>query len=174
MTRYAKALLTLAREQGAEEAVGTELSQVVNVLTAPALAQTLAVPNLSLRVRKTIVEQLVSALAPQPLLGNFLQVLAENDRLKDLPEIGRAYQHLLERMLGRMRAKIRSAAPLSEDELTELVEAFSRLMQKTVIPVVEVDPELLGGVLIEVEGRVYDASLKTQLENMGEILARQL
>jgi F-type H+-transporting ATPase subunit delta len=174
ITRYAKALLGLAKEQGAEETIGTELSQVVSILSDPMLAKTLALPTLSLRTRRAIVDPLVNTLSPQPLLGNFLRVLAENDRLKDLPDIERSYQRLVEQMLGRVRAKIRSAAPLSDEELQKLVEAFSRLTQKTVIPSVEVDPELLGGVVVEIEGQVYDASLRTQLRKMGEALAQQL
>jgi F-type H+-transporting ATPase subunit delta len=43
----------------------------------------------------------------------------------------------------------------------------------TVIPTIELDPALLGGVMVEIEGRVYDASLKTQLQRLGETLARQ-
>jgi F-type H+-transporting ATPase subunit delta len=108
------------------------------------------------------------------LLGNFLRVLAENDRLNALADIERAYHRLLERALGRVRAKVRVAAPLPEDELSDLVDAFSRLTHLTVIPTVEVDPELLGGVVVEIAGRVYDASLKTQLQRMGKTLAQQI
>src|SRR5262249_31698911 len=114
ITRYAKALLALAKEQGAEETIGTELSQVVRILSDPTLAKTLTLPTLSLTTRRAIVDQLVNTLSPQLLLGNFLRVLTENDRLKDLPDIERSYQRLVEQMLGRVRAKIRSAAPLSE------------------------------------------------------------
>ena len=126
------------------------------------------------RRRKEIVDQLVKALSPQPLLGNFLRVLAENDRLKDFSLIEKSYQRLLEQSLGRVRANIRVAAPLSEDELKALVEAFSMLTQKTVLPTITVDPALLGGVVVEIEGRVYDASLKTQLQRLGESLVQHL
>src|SRR5262245_34799974 len=174
ITRYAKALLGLAKEQGAEETIGTELSQVVTILSDPTLAKTLTLPTLSPKTRRAIVDQLINTLSPQSLLGNFLRVLAENDRLKDLPDIEHSYQRLVEQMLGRVGDKIRSAAPLSDEELQKLVEAFSRLTQKTVMPSVEVDPELLGGVVVEIEGQVYDASLRTQLQKMGEALAQQL
>jgi F-type H+-transporting ATPase subunit delta len=172
--RYAKALLGLAREQNAEETIGAECSQVVSVLTEPTLAKVLTLPTLPLKTRKEIVEQVVTALSLQPLLGNFLRVLAENDRLNALADIERAYHRLLERALGRVRAKVRVAAPLPEDELSDLVDAFSRLTHLTVIPTVEVDPELLGGVVVEIAGRVYDASLKTQLQRMGKTLAQQI
>jgi F-type H+-transporting ATPase subunit delta len=174
ITRYAKALLSLAREQNAEETIGRELAQVAEVLAEPPLAKLLALPNLSLKIRKEVVDQLVQALSPHPLLSNFLRVLAENDRLRDFPTIERAYQRLLEQLLKRVRARIRSASPLNDQELTALVDAFSRLTQKTVVPLVEVDSELLGGAVVEIEGQVYDASLKTQLQRLGEALAQHI
>lgn len=174
MTRYAKALLGLAKEQQAEETIGAALSQVVDIFADPVLAKMLALPTLSLNTRREIVEQLVTALSPHPLLGNFLRVLAENDRLNAVADIANAYQLLVERALGRVRAQVRSAAPLSEDELNALVDAFSRLTHMSVQPTVAIDPELLGGVVVEIEGRVYDASLQTQLQRLGATLAQQL
>src|SRR4051794_21214279 len=99
ITRYAKALLGLAQEQQLAETIGAELSRTAEVLADPALAKTLSLPNLSPRTRKEIVDQLVKALSPQPLLGNFLRVLAENDRLKDFSLIEKSYQRLLEQSL---------------------------------------------------------------------------
>jgi F-type H+-transporting ATPase subunit delta len=172
--RYAKALLGLAKEQQQEEQIGSELSHVAAVLADPALVKILALPTLSLKTRKDIVEQVAQALTPQPVLGSFLRVLAENDRLNAIGEIERAYQRLLERSLGRVRAKMRSAARLTDGQVQELVAAFSRLTQMTVVPTIEVDAELLGGVVVEIEGRVYDASLRTQLRRLGGTLAQQL
>jgi F-type H+-transporting ATPase subunit delta len=174
ITRYAKALLGLAQEQNLIEPVGAELAKVAEVLTAPTLAKTLSLPNLSPKIRKDIVDQLITAFSPSALLGNFLHVLAENDRLKNFLDIERAYQQLLEQHLGRVRARIRVAMPISDGELQSLVDAFSRLTQKTVVPTVEIDPELLGGVVVEIAGRVYDASLKTQLQRIGESLTQHL
>jgi len=174
ITRYAKALLSLAQEQKLAEVIGAELSQVAGVLADPTLTKTLSLPNLSPKTRKAVTDQLVLALSPNPLLGNFLRVLAENDRLKDFSAIERSYQRLLEHSLGRVRAKIRVAASLSDTELKTLVDAFGQLTQKTVVPSVKIDPSLLGGAVVEIEGKVYDASLKTQLQKIGNSLAHNL
>jgi F-type H+-transporting ATPase subunit delta len=165
--------LDLAKVQKAEEQVGQELSQLASALVDPAVAQVMTLQTLSVKARKSIVDQLVASLSPHPLIGNFLQVLAENDRLATLPDISDAYQTLLEEALGKTRAHIKSAAALSKKELQSIVDAFSRLTKKTVIPTVEVDPDLLGGVVVTIESRVYDASLKSQLRRMGEALVQQ-
>jgi F-type H+-transporting ATPase subunit delta len=171
--RYAKALLDLAKGQAAEEQVGQELSNITSALADPAVAQVMTSQTLSAKARKDIVDELVASLSPHPLVGNFFRALAENDRLNALEDITDAYQILLERALGKTRAHIRSATALSEEELQLIVEAFSRLTKKTVIPTVDVDPGLLGGVVVTIEGQVYDASLKSQLRRMGEALAQQ-
>ncbi len=171
--RYAKALLDLAKGQKAEEQVGQELSQIASALADPAVAQVMTSQTLSAKARKDIVDQLIASLSPHPLVGNFLRVLAENDRLNTLTAIGDAYQIRLEEALGKTRVHIQSAATLSKKELQSIVDAFSRLTKKTVIPTVEVDPDLLGGVVVTIAGQVYDASLKSQLRRMGEALAQQ-
>jgi len=171
--RYAKALLDLATAQKAEEQVGQELSPIAAALADPAVAQVMTLQTLSAKARKDIVDQLVASLSPHPLVGNFLRVLAENDRLHALTDIVDTYQALLEEALRKIRVHIRSAATLSTEELQSLVETFGRLTNKTVIPTVEVDPDLLGGVVVTIAGQVYDASLKSQLRRMGEALAQQ-
>src|SRR5262249_23230166 len=93
--RYAKALLDLARAQGMQETVGVELARVAEVLADPSLTQILALPNLPLKTRRDIAEQLGTTLSLQPLMSNFLRVLAENGRLNIITHIESAYQHLL-------------------------------------------------------------------------------
>ena len=83
-------------------------------------------------------------------------------------------KQLLDKALGRVRARVRSAVELETEEKQLLVRTFSQLTHKTVEPSFETDAALLGGVVVEVEGRVYDASLKTQLARLGEQLARQI
>jgi F-type H+-transporting ATPase subunit delta len=172
--RYAKALFDLAEEQGIAGGVGDELIQLANAFVDPTVVEALAIPALSLKERRDIADRIVTGLSLQPLVGNFLRVLVENDRLGDFSDIGQAYQTLLEQAQGRARAVVRSATPLSQEDMNTLLDAFHHLTQKTVIPTAELDPELLGGVVVEIEGRVYDASLKTQRRRLGDMLAQQL
>lgn len=171
--RYAKALFGLAEEQGIADEVSTELAQLARALADPALAEAFSLP-MPEKTRRDITDRIVAALSLHPLVNNFLSVLAENDRLNDFANIEQAYQDLLERAKGRIRARVRSARPLSPQEMNNLLDAFHHLTRKTVLPTVELDPDLLGGVVVEIEGRVYDASLKTQLQRLGEALTRQL
>lgn len=172
--RYAKALFELAEKQGVMEEVAAELSQLAGAFADPVLQRTLMLPMLPLKARRGIAEQITTAFALHPLTGNFLRVLAENDRLPDLTAIERAYRTLCDHAKGRMRATIRFAAPFSQEEVDTLLEAFRRLTGRTVIATAVLEPELLGGVVVEIAGCVYDASLKSQLHRLGEALAQHL
>ncbi len=172
--RYAKALLSLAQEQGEGETVGTQLGQVADLFADPELVKILALPALPVSVRQDMVAQLVAQGSPHEIVEKFLRVLADNDRLQDISAINEAYQQLLDKALGRVRARVRAAVELEEEEKQLLVNTFGQLTQKTVEPSFETDATLLGGVVVEVEGRVYDASLKTQLARLGDQLARRI
>ena len=172
--RYAKALLDLAQAQKAQDTIETELSQIVRAIADPAIEKVLLLPTLPLKARKDIIEQIIASAKLHPTLSSFLRVLADNDRLTMLKDVHGAYQALLEAASGKVRAQIRTAAALSAKDLRSLVDAFSRRIGKTVIPTVTVDPTLLSGIVVEIEGKVYDSSLQAQLRQMGDALAQQI
>ena len=172
--RYAKALLSLAQERGEGETTGNQLGQVAELFADPELAKILALQALPASVRQDMVTQLVAQGSPHEIVEKFLRVLADSDRLQDIGAINAAYQQLLDKALGRVRARVRSAVELEEEQKQLLVQTFGQLTQKTVEPTFEIDDSLLGGVVVEVEGRVYDASLKTHLARLGDQLARHM
>ncbi len=71
----------------------------------------------------------------------------------------------------RIRAGVRSATPLSEEMLAEVTRVFDRVTGKRVVATVAVEPELIAGVVVEVGGRVYDGSVRTQLEKLHRQMA---
>ncbi|MET0153969.1 MAG: ATP synthase F1 subunit delta [Candidatus Binatia bacterium] len=169
--RYAKALIELGREAGDFEAVGRELKGVARAFDDPALARLVGLATLDRRTRRAMASQISARLGLSRLLVNFLGVLAVNNRLRELGTIDREYQRLEDRALGRVRARVRSARPLSDESQRRINEVFERRTGKQVIAEVGVDPELLGGVVVEVAGRVFDGSLRTRLERLERSLA---
>jgi F-type H+-transporting ATPase subunit delta len=101
-----------------------------------------------------------------------LSLLLERDRLAHLPGIVSCYRRLLNEAKGRVEAKVVSAAPL-ESALAERVRAQLRTLSgKDVVMTQEVDGSLLGGMTVELEGKVYDGSIRTQLDKMKQRIAR--
>jgi F-type H+-transporting ATPase subunit delta len=103
---------------------------------------------------------------------HFLSLLLERDRLGHLAGIVSGYRRLLNEAKGRVEAKVVSASAL-ESGLAERVRAqLQRMSGKDVVMTQEVDPGLLGGMTVELAGRVYDGSIRTQLEKMKQRIAR--
>jgi F-type H+-transporting ATPase subunit delta len=78
---------------------------------------------------------------------------------------------LLDEEKGRVRLSVRTAVELNDADQKQLIIAFANLTGKEVIPTVTVDPDLLGGVLVEVKGKVYDGSVRAQLDRIANQLA---
>jgi F-type H+-transporting ATPase subunit delta len=169
--RYAKALFSLAKDQGVLEPTAEELSVLGRTAANPALAPVLRSPLLSPARRGEFASTLIAELKLSDLLGRFVRLLADRQRLAELPGIADFFLRFLDDEKGRVRLDVRTAMELTEAQQKQLVEAFAVLTGKLVIPTVTVDPDLLGGVVAEVHGKVYDGSVRTQLDHIANQLA---
>ncbi len=172
--RYARALLALAREANALEATGEDLARAAAAFEEPRLRALLLSPLVDASRRVEISRKVLDALGVARIVANLVALLAERDRLAILSDVARAYETLVDDALGRTRVVIRSAAPLSTAERSQLVELARRLTgRQHVAAKAEVDADLLGGVVLDVGGTVYDGSLRTQLQRLGKEMAER-
>jgi F-type H+-transporting ATPase subunit delta len=169
--RYAKALFALATDGNTLQPTADQLLRLAAVAADATVGPVLRSPLLSVSRRHELAEMLARELALSDLLARFLQLLADHQRLGELPAIADRYQQLLDAQLGRVRLTIRSAAPLDAKQEADVVSVFATLTGKQVISRVVVDTGLLGGVVAEVEGKVYDGSVHTQLERLAKELS---
>jgi F-type H+-transporting ATPase subunit delta len=169
--RYAKAIFALAREEQSLEATAADLEGLATVARTPDIAAALANPLLSPPTRNALARTLAERLELRPTTRNFLLLLADQRRLDQIVAVCDYYRELLDRALGQVRAQITAAAPVSPAQAQQLVQSFERLTGKRVLPTIAVEPEILGGLIVAVEGKVYDGSLRTQLERLAGAIA---
>ena len=170
--RYARAIFSLGTENGGGfEAIGKELARLAEVFREGRLTQVLAAASLDAKTRGELADLLAKTAELSPLVGNFVRVLAANGRLGALEAIAAEYRRLSDRQLGQVRAKVRSARPLADGEVQAIADAFAKRTGKKVLPEVEIDADLLGGVVVEVQGRAYDGSTRRELERLRTSLA---
>jgi F-type H+-transporting ATPase subunit delta len=169
--RYAKAVFGLAKEAGALQPTADQLARLAAVASDPTVGPVLRSPLLSAARRHDLAQTLGRELPLSELLTHFVQLLADHQRLRELPAIADRYQHLLDTELGRVRVTIRSASPLDAKQEADIVAVFARLTGKQVISRTVVDTALLGGVVVEVSGKVYDGSVRTQLDRVAHELS---
>jgi len=170
--RYARALLGIARDAHTLERTSEELARLTGTLTSPELRAVVISPALPASSRRTIVERIVERCAVAPPVGNLVRLLADRDRLSILPDVARAFGALLDGELGRVRVHVRSATSLDDEQMGELQALAEKLAaSSSVVLTTEVDPTLVGGVVLNVGGKVYDGSVKTQLTRLARHMA---
>jgi F-type H+-transporting ATPase subunit delta len=167
--RYARALHDLAAEARRAEPVAEELAGFEQLLGRDReLREVLLRPWVKASTKRAIVLEVASRLDVSPLTRNFLALVAQRRRLDALGEILEAYRARVDEAAGRIRARVRSAAPLADGERAALRERLGRRLGKTVLLDTEVDPALLGGFVAEVGSQVLDMSVAGQLSALGE------
>jgi F-type H+-transporting ATPase subunit delta len=171
--RYSKAFFQLAQEQRQEEVIGQEIAAFLAAYTSSALPAVLNNPVFAMDSRKRILVEIAKSLQLSPLSSHFLSLILERDRLTHLAAIVSCYSRLLNQARGRVDAHVVGASPLDQAMLTRLRETLRGISGKEVVLHEETDPALIGGVLVELEGKVYDGSVRTQLEKMKQRIARE-
>ena len=172
--RYAKALFSLAKEQNCAEAVGRQLETVIRVFDGNAeLVEFLSRPWSGAAAKRNAAAAIASKLDVSKLMRDFVGLLAARGRVDRLREIGVAYGDLVDTDLGRVRARVRTAVPLTAGERTTLAARLGRALGGKQVGLEEVvDKNLLGGFIAEVGSLVLDGSLDGRLARMRERLAK--
>ena len=104
------------------------------------------------------------------LTTNFLGVLAGNRRLAKLPEMIAAFKMIAAAQRGEVSAKVTSAHPLSDAQLAALKDKLTARQGRTVMLTSDVDPDLLGGLVVTIGSERIDASIRTRLNSLSQAM----
>ena len=171
--RYAKALLTLGREDGNYEKYGEELDQFATFWQeTPEFADAASNPMYAKENRKVICSTVVDKMGFSPVFKSLLDLMLEKNRLSIITEVRTFYEKLLDEMAKISRAKVTSAIPLTEEALESIKGSLEKTVGHSVVVEAEVDPELIGGVVARVGDLVLDGSVRTQLTSIKETLVK--
>ncbi len=168
--RYAKALLSIGLEDRNFEIYGEQLRVLAEAMR-PSLV-TLSSPLLSRVRRKEVITEIVKVSEASVVVGNFLKILVDKGRLRELPGIAEAYQDLSDEAAGRIRGVVSSVEALDEATLAQLRVKLAKKLGKTVTLEATVDPGLLGGMQAKVGSLVIDGSISGQLERFESLLRK--
>jgi F-type H+-transporting ATPase subunit delta len=129
-------------------------------------------PAYDLAKRKNILHEVTKSLQLDTLVTRLLLILLERRRLEFLPAIVSRYAQLLNDSKGRVDARVISASPLDSATLDALRARLQEVFGKSVVLRNETDPGLIGGLVVEIEGKTYDGSVKAHLEELTERIER--
>ena len=160
--RYARALLNLARKQDEVDRTLAEIRELAAVFgRTPNARRFFESPNIS-RVEKTAFLEARKGQLSRPVYA-FLHVLLKRRRLDHLVTIAAEFEKLAERAQGITRATVRTAVALSDQQADVLTKALERRTGDRILLTREIEPALLGGVVVSLDHKVIDGSLATEL-----------
>lgn len=163
---YAATLFELAERDDAAESYGALLDEFVGAYQElEELRAFLDTPRVPLGEKQEAVRASLEGRAPETFI-RFLLVVLEKGRQRALPSIARAYADRLDRKAGTVRASI--TLPYAADDAlkSSIVGVIEQTTGQSVEAEFRSDPELIGGMVVQVGDRLLDASLKRQLEKL--------
>ena len=167
---YANALFEAAQEQGKLEVIREQLREVVDAeAQVPELRELLRNPQVDPRARAAALEDVLEG--AEQLLRNFLLLLADKGRTGQLEEIAREFERLVAEHEGVVHAELTTAVELSDEEAQELLGQIEQASGRKVDATRRVDPELIGGIVLQVGSHRLDASVRGRLERLRRQLA---
>jgi F-type H+-transporting ATPase subunit delta len=169
--RYAIALFELANEQKQLDAVGESLAALKQALAESDDFQTLTTSPLIGRGQAVrAVAATAGAMKLDPITANFLGVLARNGRLAQLGNVIRAFNLLAARHRGEISAEVTSAHTLDEGQIEALRKNLRTRYGADIAVDLNVDPAILGGLVVKIGSRMIDGSIRTKLNTLAQAM----
>jgi F-type H+-transporting ATPase subunit delta len=161
--RYAKALFSLAGDQGHLDPVSQDMARLASLLDqSPELSSFMSHPLIPGNQRTEALGVLFDGKA-HPLTLHFLQFLDDQGRLGHLQGICESFESLYNEHVGIVRVSIVSAAAMQDDQVLAIKSRLAEKLGKTIEADTKVDASLIGGFRVQIEGRMIDQSISTKL-----------
>jgi F-type H+-transporting ATPase subunit delta len=172
--RYAEALADAAEAQGQLTAAAEELHVFAQfVAESKELQDVFASPAVTPDDKAAVLEAVIERAKPTPFVANFLRVLLKNFRIHYIAEIDEAFAAQVDRRVGVVAADVTTAGPLTDAERQVLADRLTTMTGKKVKLTYATNPELIGGVVTRIGSRIYDGSIRAQLEAVKRQMSGQ-
>ena len=168
---YARALFEVASERDALDEVRSEVDAFTDALNENRdLQQFFFSPYFSVAEKKDGLERAI--VDADPAFGNFLQALIERHRMPAMFRIRTRFDALVDEARKKLPVKITSAIALDDATVRNLGDRIGSQIDRQVEVSADVDPDILGGVVLRVGNVILDASIKNRLEQLRQQVAQ--
>ena len=167
---YARALFDAAKAHDALASAHEELGDFVRAMDeVPELGALIRNPQLDSRAKARALQDLLAGADER--VRNFVLLVVEKGRGAELPQIAREFDELVAAEEGRLEVELTTAYELSDDEASELVREIERASGRTVEARRKVDPDLIGGIILQIGSLRVDASVRGRLNRLRQQLS---
>ncbi len=161
---YSEAVFELAKEQGNADEVKEELDALAEIFdSAPELGKFLTVPTVTIGEKLSVIERTFKGKISDTSY-NLLCVAAENGRAALIPGIAADYRERWYEMKNIAEVKVTTSIPLSDTLRIKLKAKLEAVMKKTVILTENVDPSIMGGIILNYGNTMTDGSVRSKLD----------
>ena len=163
--RYAKAVLSLAIDQKSEQTLNDDMKLIAKTISEntdldAALKNAIAKQD----TKKEILNQVFTGL--NPLTSKLFDVLVDNNRIDAIADVARKYNELYEAHIGKEKATVTTAVPMTEDLEIKVMAKIKELTSKSVELENIVDENIIGGFILRVGDIQYNASIASKLNKL--------
>ena len=162
--RYATALIDALSPDKTEAGIQQLRSFASLLKEQPDGRRLLENPAMAGERRKRLLKEITAALSLDRRVANFINILADRNRLPLLGKIIDEYQRLLDKRMGIVRARVTAAWALDPAQQQKLARKLEEITGKDVRMEVAVDASLIGGVVAQVGSTIYDGSVRQKLQ----------
>ena len=171
---YGEALFELARDERQLEAFDGELAEIGALVKAqPDFVRLLCSRAIERDARIQVVGTTFAGRV-HPYIVNFMKLLVEKERFDCFPDCIVWFHQRYNEEFGIVEAVVTSAVKLSDNDCSALRQKLQQMSGRRVTLITRVDPSLIGGVRVEMEGRRYDNTIQNKLGRLKQSMARGL
>jgi F-type H+-transporting ATPase subunit delta len=163
--RYAEAAFEVAMRDNAVETWRSELESAAEVVAEERIGRALANPSIPLETRTATAEATFGGMVGRQVL-NLIGLMLRRGRIEELPRLAAEFGRLDDERQGITHATATSASKLTADEVRALTQRLEQVTGGRIELDVQVDPSLLGGVVVRVGDRLIDGSVRSRLERL--------
>lgn len=172
---YAAALFDYALESGSLNSLAKEIESLDSILANNSeIVENISAPIYLKQQQDSLISKISEALKLSSPLTNLLKILAENQKLGLIVDILQVFQALFLKRSGKKIVTVTLAHPLNEKENEKLQVLLEEKLLTKVIMECEINPKILGGVIVKVDGKMLDASLLTKLKHLDKDVEKEI
>lgn len=168
--QYAQAIFALACESGSEQTVMGELALALDTLAQnPEYVDFLISPSIACDERVSSLSTVFAGRLSEHVVS-LLQLMCERGRIRSLDTCVEEYRRLLQVRQSVVTAHVKSAVALTQEQQQSLIRKLEKMNASSVQLSCEVDASLLGGMIVEINGKIMDGSLRNRLRDVKEVM----
>lgn len=169
--RYALALYEIAEEKGKVKQYLEELRDILNIISDEDFTKLIKHPQVSTSSKKKLFNDVFKDKIDEDLLS-FLLVLIEKGRILQLESKINEFEKIYLERNNTIVAKVKTVIPLKDDEKHGLIDKLQKKYNKKIILEEEIDKDIIGGVYVEINGKIIDGTIKSKLDEMKKLMLK--